>query len=146
MGYIEALAFTGSASFVAPSFAVVSFYRSNPDLIVSLPNALSSTLGPLMVGVPLPGKNRLLAGPIGNRDAQAICAVHALYAKKTGLRSRQLNHAIRHAPVTSITVCPQRGKDYCIVRRLRCSSDGVRQGTASSMCLNKGCRRIIGCV
>jgi len=75
---------TGNATVVAPSFAVVSFYRSNPDLIVSVPTALASTLGRLMVGVPLPGNNRLLAGPIGNRDAQAICTVHALYAKKTG--------------------------------------------------------------
>ncbi len=125
---IEALAFTASATVVAPSFAVVSFYRSNPDLIVGVPNALSSTLGRLMVGVPLPGNNRLFAGPIRNRDAKAICTAHALYAKKTGLRSRQLDHAIRHAPVTPIALCPDRGKDYSSVWRLRCSSDGVRQG------------------
>jgi len=45
-----------------------------------------------MVGVPFPGNNRLLAGPIRNRDANAICTAHALYAKKTGLRSR-IGHA-----------------------------------------------------
>jgi hypothetical protein len=54
-----------------------------------------------MVCVPLPGNNRLLAGPIRNCDAQAICTAHALYAKKAGLRLRQLNHAISHAPVTA---------------------------------------------
>src|SRR4029077_655138 len=119
MGHIEALAFTGSASFVAPSFAVVSFYRSNPDLIVSVPNAVSSTLGRLMLGVPLPGNNCLLAGPIGNRDAQAICTVHALYAKKTGLCSRQLNHAIRHAPVTTVSLRSLGGENYRVIWRRR---------------------------
>jgi hypothetical protein len=85
---IEAFAFTGSATVVAPSFAIVSFYRSNTDLIVGVPTALSSTLGRLMFGVPLPGNNRLFAGPIRNRDAKAICTSHALHTKKTGLRSR----------------------------------------------------------
>jgi hypothetical protein len=116
---IEALAFTGSATVVAPSFAIVSFYRSNPDLIVSVPTALSSTLGRLMFGAPLPGNNRLFAGPIRNRDAKAICTPHALYAKKAGLLSRQLNHSIGHMLVAAVAFCALRGKDYRVIWRRR---------------------------
>ena len=110
---------TSSATVLAPSFAVVSFYRSNPDLIVSVPTALASTLGRLMVGVPPPGNNRRLAGPIGNPDAKAICTAHALYAKKTGLRSRQLDYAIRHMPVTTVSLRSLGDENYRVIWRRR---------------------------
>src|SRR5690606_29489010 len=115
-----------SRGFAAPALpaalavpAVCTLDPRHAQFEVPVPFRAATLARGLVLDVPAPVADRLLAFPVGDRDAEPIGAAYRLHPEETGLPARQLDHAIGGFPVALRHAGARGAEDHGVVRRLR---------------------------
>src|SRR5215831_10296754 len=103
-----------------PRSAISALNLRDSELVVRVPTLLPEALRREMASVVLPRANRRLVDEIRHRDAKAIHPTSAFGTEAARLLEGELEHDLRHGPVSMIAFRPLRREYDGVIGRLRC--------------------------